>query len=345
MGANIRITDFVKENFKVSFLYVGKGTQEIEVKLCWRGNTIYLHNFTFEEGSPHTYFVSAGHGLDYIDELEVIFVGNDWEESHTFHGNESLSTDQYEKNQDILDSSETKNLTQDMNINLENYSWGPTNEHLRDLLIDEFLRLRTYNIHHEVNEGDIVLDVGASTGIWTYTILHRKPKHVICVEPSKAEFPHLIKNTLGHPVTHVNKAITDGNGFSDAISTYYFNHFGEGSAYVETIRFKTLVELYALDRINFLKTDCEGGEYEIFKLEHYEYLRNNVDVIVGEWHLESPNQKMQFRQFRDSFLANHSNYRVHAVDGTDIMWDLWNDHFIEYYNQVIIHIDNRNHEN
>jgi hypothetical protein len=29
------------------------------------------------------------------------------------------------------------------------------------------------------------------------------------------------------------------------------------------------------------------------------------------------------------------------VDGVDIKWDLWNEHFIEYYTEVIIYIDNR----
>jgi len=29
------------------------------------------------------------------------------------------------------------------------------------------------------------------------------------------------------------------------------------------------------------------------------------------------------------------------VDGIDITWDLWNEHFIEYYTEIIIHIDNR----
>jgi hypothetical protein len=29
------------------------------------------------------------------------------------------------------------------------------------------------------------------------------------------------------------------------------------------------------------------------------------------------------------------------VDGVNIKWDLWNDHFIEYYNEIIIYIDNR----
>jgi hypothetical protein len=30
------------------------------------------------------------------------------------------------------------------------------------------------------------------------------------------------------------------------------------------------------------------------------------------------------------------------VDGVDIKWDLWNEHFINYYEQIIVYIDNRN---
>jgi len=32
---------------------------------------------------------------------------------------------------------------------------------------------------------------------------------------------------------------------------------------------------------------------------------------------------------------------VNSVDGIDISWDLYNEHFLEYYNQVIVYIDNR----
>jgi len=28
-------------------------------------------------------------------------------------------------------------------------------------------------------------------------------------------------------------------------------------------------------------------------------------------------------------------------DGVDIKWDLWNEHFIEYYQQVLIYINNK----
>jgi cytochrome c peroxidase len=37
--------------------------------------------------------------------------------------------------------------------------------------------------------------------------------------------------------------------------------------------------------------------------------------------------------------VNH--IEVFSVDGVNIKWDLWNEHFLEYYYQVLIYIDNR----
>jgi FkbM family methyltransferase len=32
---------------------------------------------------------------------------------------------------------------------------------------------------------------------------------------------------------------------------------------METITFDTFISLYNIDKIDFIKTDCEGGEYDI----------------------------------------------------------------------------------
>ena len=71
-----------------------------------------------------------------------------------------------------------------------------------------------------------------------------------------------------------------------------------------------------------------------------DFLLNNVGCIVGEWHLSTKENKIEFRYFRDKYLKQFKNVKARAVNGTRITWDLWNDHFIEYYNQVILHISN-----
>ena len=180
----------------------------------------------------------------------------------------------------------------------------------------------------------MVLDVGASIGPFTYSILHKKPKHVFCVEPSESEFTTLIKNTIGNPVTHINKGLSDTNGIVESDQL-----FG-GESHMESMTFDKLVNLYGLNKIDFLKTDCEGGEYEIFKQENIQFIKENIKKIAGEWHLRSQKDKVRFRYFRDNILPQFENYEVYSVDGVNIKWDLWNEHFIEFYQEVIFYIRN-----
>ena len=63
---------------------------------------------------------------------------------------------------------------------------------------------------------------------------------------------------------------------------------------------------------------------------------------AGEWHLDTTESKQKFREFRDVFLRVFPKYRIYStLDGVDISWDVWNEHFINYYTEVIIYIDNR----
>ena len=109
---------------------------------------------------------------------------------------------------------------------------------------------------------------------------------------------------------------------------------------VQTMTFDEYVKIHNLYDVDFLKVDCEGGEYDIFTLENIDFLKQ-VPKIVVEMHLGNNVQKAKFRQFRDDVLCLFENYHVRSLDGVDIKWDLHNDHFIEYYTDVYIYIDNR----
>jgi hypothetical protein len=208
-------------------------------------------------------------------------------------------------------------------------------EYHKESIIREIFEDKCYEKFFEVEEGDVVLDIGASLGPFTYSILHKNPKQVFCFEPSEREFKTLVKNLRGHQVIPIPKGISNVNSIvkSDML-------FG-GEDEMETITFERFLNLYNVDKVDFIKTDCEGGEYDIFTQDNLEFLKHNVKKVVGEWHLRTPQLKEKFRNFRDNILPHFKYYRVFSLDGTDIQWDLWNEHFIEYYTEVIIHIDNR----
>lgn len=201
---------------------------------------------------------------------------------------------------------------------------------IREIFVD-----RIYEKFFEVKEGDIVVDIGASVGPFTYSILNKKPKHVFCLEPSEKEMKILVKNTLGHPVTQINKGISNVNSVIES------NMLFGGESQMESITFDKFISIYGLEKIDFLKTDCEGGEYYIFTLENLDYIKNNIERISGEWHLNTIEEKEKFRKFRDNILIHFPNFHVNSLDGFDIKWDLWNEHFLEYYTQIILFIDNR----
>jgi FkbM family methyltransferase len=230
-------------------------------------------------------------------------------------------------------------------MDLKGFDWGWMAEgdglFHKNAITDEIFEQKAYERFFEVQEGDIVLDVGASIGPFTYSILDKKPSHVFCIEPSPIEHPTLEKNTQEGPVTIIKKALTPTDG--EHLLTYVFGLSDniEQEIQLEGISFKTLLKENSINKIDFLKTDCEGGEYSIFTLDNFCWLKDNLGVAVGEWHLSTPELKQQFRIFRDVFLRLFPNHAVYSVDGIDIKWDLWNEHFIEYYNEVIIYINNK----
>jgi FkbM family methyltransferase len=240
-------------------------------------------------------------------------------------------------------------------IDLTNFNWGwmgdnsetyhvmsdgthkQMSEFHRESITQEIFVDKCYEKFFEVEVGDVVLDIGASVGPFTYSILHKKPKHVFCFEPSESEFKTLVKNTIGHPVTQINKGVSNVN------SVVMNDHLFGGEDQMESITFKKFIDLYGIEKIDFLKTDCEGGEFHIFTDENFDWIKSNVRKIVGEWHiqLQGHNYVEKFKEFRNNYLSKFENVQVYSIDNIDIKWDLWNDHFLEYYKQIIIHIDNR----
>ena len=222
-------------------------------------------------------------------------------------------------------------------MDIDGFDWGTSNKWYQETISKEIFEDRIYEKFFEVQEGDVVVDFGASNGPFPYNIKHKNPSHVYCFEPSSEQLSSLEKNLSGLNYTIIPKGISEVNSVSEFEIYGLVNHFEQ----IECIRFDTFLKLYNINKIDFLKTDCEGGEYSIFNFDNICWLKDNLGVAVGEWHLSNPEQKQQFRVFRDVFLRLFPNHNVYSVDGVDIKWDLWNEHFIEYYKQVIIYINNK----
>jgi len=214
------------------------------------------------------------------------------------------------------------------------FDWGKKSEWYVSQATKEIFEYNIYERLFEVEEGDIVVDLGASLGPFTYSILSKNPKECFVVEPLTYHVDILKKNLNRNNVKIIQGAISDKkkleitwDGITEISPTFTFEEF----VFENNIK-----------KIDFLKCDCEGGEYDVFSKGNIEFLKT-IPKIVVEFHLRDNEDYHQckFRWFRDNILNNFENFEVYSLDGVDIKWNLWNEHFIEYYNEVIIYIDNK----
>jgi FkbM family methyltransferase len=214
------------------------------------------------------------------------------------------------------------------------FDWGKKSDWYVNQATKEIFENNTYERFFEVEEGDIVVDLGASLGPFTYKILPKNPKQCYVVEPLSYQIEVLHKNVGEDNVKIIQGAITDKkkieiswDGITESVPTFSFKEFLENEN---------------INKIDFLKCDCEGGEYDVFQPSNVEFLKT-IPKIVTEFHLRDDEHfnKCKFKWFRDNVLSNFDNYEVYSVDGVDIKWDLFNDHFLEWYCEVIFYFDNR----
>lgn len=218
----------------------------------------------------------------------------------------------------------------------EDFEWGEFDKLKEDVEL-EIVERNIYEKFNEVKEGDIVVDVGASVGLFTELIMNKNPKHVYCLEPYEPHFEVLKRNMSIYPnVTCINLGISATPGIN-----YLDNGIDVNVVPADCVTFNQFTKLLGIEEIDFLKLDCEGGEYDIITPDTYQDICQVAKYISGEWHLSNPELKSKFCYFRESILKNIPDAGVYGICGAEIKWDLYNQHFIDYYNEIHLYIDNR----
>lgn len=247
-----------------------------------------------------------------------------------------------------MDSIHRESVMNNLKFLKSDFDWGKAaeNKWFKDIVEKEVFEQKVYEKFFPVEDGDIVFDVGASVGPFSYTLEEKNPERIYCFEPHKGLFQTLVKNVRSENARFINCAIGSVDGVQKLTGLFNEQFIeaceGENIQEVETVTFKTFIEQNNIGRIDFLKTDCEGGEYDIFNDENAPWIKKNVKKIVGEWHLGTPELREKFKHFRDTYLRDFPNHEVYSFDEHDIKWGLWDDWFLDYYTAITIYIDNRN---
>ena len=144
-------------------------------------------------------------------------------------------------------------------------------------MIDEIWAYRKYDYFgYRVAAGDVVVDIGANIGTFSlYAATVRGASRVLSFEPFPDNYGMLYKNVVENQlrsVTCVNQAVAGNRG----LRTLRLDSMDCGSHSLVTGSFESTVEVecctlgdifqrFSLTKIDYLKMDCEGAEYEILE--------------------------------------------------------------------------------
>jgi FkbM family methyltransferase len=233
--------------------------------------------YTFwEKDGPYNF--NKIYGLQYIPEnkKDIIY----------FHGNKNVdaankmidfikikrdnsfyeSNNFYTSKNVITDFSDIKNIEGGTIWVAENYGWSHAIYH-------EIYNLQDYYLSRkkQINDGDIVVDLGGNIGIFNRWAYSQGASKVISFEPDRRYFELLKKNTSPNSILF-NAAMSDRIG---ELSLFESDHLGGSNIFgvpsntknykVRTYTLDFLFDTDLITHIDFLKVDVEGAEHLIFK--------------------------------------------------------------------------------
>jgi len=188
-------------------------------------------------------------------------------------------------------------------------------EQQSEIFIDD-----SYQKYVQVEEGDLVVDVGAGIGAFAFKVKEKNPKKVYCFEPDISKYQTLIGTEYGDNIECIN--------------------------YLSSVKLFSEIVTKKFQHIDFLKLDCGGGEYDILSQENLPWVIGNVKKISGKFNLGTPELNKKFVDFKNTYLKTFTDFQVYSLDGVDIKGALLDDDggewFLSYYHRIFVHINNPN---
>lgn len=182
-----------------------------------------------------------------------------------------------------------------------------------------------HNSFVNVEQGDLVIDIGFNYGLFSLESLKFNPRQIIAFEPN----PTLVNTFFNYfPISQIEvirKAVSKSDGkvefFENVVpgmSSLYqeINNIESDKSYeVDSLNLLNFLKIRNIEQVDYLKIDCEGSEYDI--IESLEDYLLSIKKIALEFHHQVDNEKVQklISTFKEFNFEIKIDYQVDSTVG------------------------------
>lgn len=167
---------------------------------------------------------------------------------------------------------------------------------------------RTLRVDYPLHPTSVVFDVGGFRGDWTDEIARRYDPFVHVFEPLPEHLDRLVARFATNP-----KVVVHPFGLSDRDATLAISAAGDASSVHRgprrrTAPFRDIVEViqeWAIDRIDLIKINIEGGEYELLPRMVSSGLAERCGDIQVQFHRFVPDAVARRQAIRHELARTH----------------------------------------
>lgn len=192
---------------------------------------------------------------------------------------------------------------------------------IRDTAVLEWVRCKgdeTLSLTHDLNSSSLVIDFGGYTGEWSEKIFKRYDCALEIYEPF-SDFAEIIKQKFDKNQDKVkifNCALGKGNFQASLIEDDIATRVVENSS--GNIKVIDAASVILDRRVDLLKMNIEGSEYEVFESLFENNSIQNIDAFFIQFHPIDDNSIKQYQEIISKLSETHD-----CVFRFPFIWEKW----------------------